>query len=701
MSKRLNKVLMAVLAAVVAICMVIATAGLTTARADVTTGNITMLDSAQVRQTGEMGIRFSATISATDYEALKAQGAEFGMIIAPADWVENDDDLAFGSSKLSLYDGTQGANDKFFNKGTNTPVLDVTDIDKDGDMSEYVLTCSFIKIKESNFDRNFKARAYYKVGNDYFHSEYVVERNIYTVASNALINGDVEDEVVTDYLVGIVGKVADEDSTLNVTVDGDVANKGDKFTVKATINTGKKVVNTAVALSVERDGAVVEDGLTYNEATGEYTVNTAGKLTLVGKVGNKTIDVKELTAKRTDVKVTLIPNKLRTSTSGHNDYVPFDDTSRVFYTDFQNVSNNVIGNGVILTTQVEDPENPDATVAFSDYTLSGNPTYYKLLANLNKVYIGNLDRTKKIQPVTGVSVTYTDAYGLEYTASLPVYGSNTLFDPAYYGQIENRFTATDALIVDSGKEKNGTKYWTTIEDVSLTSSKAEDLIRFTVMNKAGFEGQVTNKMWVFVISEAGNPNNWVKVSYGRFGGSAAYISMGMNTNAWSQTKLGYGYRGTSFTTLVNESSNDDPGWYYNGAGIANCNNGINNLATDSVKYVGEMLGFSIINSEVFVNAGIADGTYGAFQSHNSILPKAQQNNETYGITEWSGFDGFFEQGKKVDISFAATNFRAETTQYMIIDTLGGQKVTADWLNKMYYSYTTTNFPYLESDAANA
>ena len=294
MSKRLNKVLMAVLAAVVAICMVIATAGLTTARADVTTGNVTMLDSAQVRQTGEMGIRFSATISATDYESLKAQGAEFGMILAPADWVENDDDLAFGSSTLSLYDGTQGATDKFFAKGVNTPVQDVTDIDGDNDITEYVLTCSFIKIKETNFDRNFKARAYYKIGDNYFHSENVVDRNIYTVASKALISGDVEDEVVTDYLSGIVGKVADENSTLNVVVNGDVVNKGDKFTATATLTTAKnKVVETGVALSVERDGATVTDGLTY--ADGEYTVNAPGYITVVGTVGAKSVEVKELT----------------------------------------------------------------------------------------------------------------------------------------------------------------------------------------------------------------------------------------------------------------------------------------------------------------------------------------------------------------------------------------------------------------------
>ena len=181
MSKRLNKILMAVLAAVVALCMAIATLGVFTTKAAVSTGDIVMLDSAQVRQTGEMGIRFTATISESDYETLSAQGAEFGMILAPADWVENDDDLAFGSSALSLYDGTQGATDKFFAKGTNTPVQDINNFDGDDDTSEYILTCSFIKIKESNFDRNFKARAYYKIGNDYFHSEYVVERNIYTV----------------------------------------------------------------------------------------------------------------------------------------------------------------------------------------------------------------------------------------------------------------------------------------------------------------------------------------------------------------------------------------------------------------------------------------------------------------------------------------------------------------------------------------
>lgn len=697
MSKRLNKVLMAVLAAVVAICMVIATAGLTTARADVTTGNITMLDSAQVRQTGEMGIRFSATISATDYEALSAQGAEFGMIIAPADWVESDDDLAFGSSKLSLYNGTQGATDKFFNKGTNTPVQDITDFDGDNDTSEYILTCSFIKIKESNFDRNFKARAYYKVGENYFHSENVIDRNIYTVASNALVNGDVEDEVVTDYLAGIVGKVADEDSTLNVTVNGDVANKGDKFTITATINTGKKVVDTAVALSVERDGEPVVDGLTY--ANGEYTVNTAGYLTLVAKVGDKTIDVKELTAKRTDVKVTLVPG---VAGSKWSEFVALDDTSKVSYSNFVNNKVDAMGNSVILKATIEDPENPDAVVTYDDFTLTGNPTYYKLNKYSGQTYLANLDRTKKIEPVTGVSVSYTDAYGFEYTASLPVYGSMSDFEAAYYGQVENKFTATDALIIDSRKSwasgNSTAMHWTTIEDVSLTSKAVEDLIRFTIMNKPGFEGQLPNKMWQFIISESGNPNNWIKVCFGRFPADG-YITFGMNTNAWSQSKIGYALRGTAFNTLINEPDNNNNGLWTDGFGIYNCLYGNNKWANDSEKYTGEMVGFSVVNSEVFLNYGNTSGVW--TNRGVAILPKTSQNNETYGVTEWSGFDGFFEQGKKVDISFAATNFRLETTQYMIIDTLGGQKVTADWMNKMYYSYTTTGLPYLESDAANA
>ncbi len=699
MSKKLSKVMIAILAAVMAFCFCIAMASTTTAKADVADCKIEMVDKVQVRQTGEMGIRFNATISAADYDALTAAGAEFGMILAPADWLTSDAELSFYSTTLVEYDGTQGATDKFFAKGTNVPVQDVTDIDGDNDITEYVLTCSFIKIKDTNFDRDFVARAYFKVGADYYESETVVERNIYTVASKALIGGDVEDDVVTDYLADIVGKVATEDSTLNVVVNGDVANKGDKFTVTATLTTAKnKVVETGVALSVERGGDIVVDGLSFDATTGEYTVNTAGKLTLVAKAGGKTVDVKELTAKRSDVSVTLVPG---VAGETWKDFVALADASKVLYSDFTNNKVDLMGNSVILKATIEDPENPDATVGYNDFTLTGNPTYYQLNNYSGQIYLANLDRTKKIEPVTGVSVTYTDTYGLEYTASLPVYGSYSDVTIANFGKDDVKWTATDSLLVESKNMSSGYTHWTTIEDVPLTSLSTESLIEFTVLkDDVANNGQYTSKTLTFIVSEAGNPSNWIKVAMCTY--SNGYVAIGMNTPNWPTTKLGYAMRGTSFNTLISTADDSNPGWYNSDNYFATrALFGSHQWAHDAENYRGEMIAFSVLDSEVFISAGWKkDASWTWTNVSSALLPKVNQT-ETNGLSEFNAFDGFNALGKKVDISFAASNFRLDNGLLFVIDKLGGEKVTADWLDNMYYSYTTTGMPYLESDATNA
>ncbi len=704
MSKKLNKILTAILAVAFAFCFVIALTSVTTAKAGTGTGEITMINGVKVREEGNLGIQFTATISADDYTQLKSQGAKFGMILAPSDWVQNNEDLNFQSTTLVEY-GKQSAGQNFFAKGLNTPVLDENDFDGDGDTTEYVLNCYFIKIKESNFDRSFKARAFYQIGNDYTYSENVVETNVYTTASKVVVEGTQNADVAT-YVEGIVAKVIETyDLNVALTGDEDGVTKGDDVSVTATVTDGTNTIETACVITLTRNDDIVVNGLTENN-DGSYKLATAGKVSVMATIASETVTVKELdVARDTEVALSIIPGTVESGEDARwTSFAELTDSTKVTSSDFQYNKVDAMGNSVKLKAVIEDPDNPDATVSPEDYTLEEGTEYITVGNYEGHAYLANFDRTKKIPLKTSVTLTYTDEYGIKHTSDpLPIYGNYNTFDSPYYGQVADRFTATDALIIENRLVGSNT-LWTTIKGVSLTSTATEDLIRFTIMNKkADLADKLLNKMYQIVISETGNPDNWVRICFGRHP-SDGYTSMGINTNAWSTAKLAYASRNGTFNTLKNEPTDSDGGWWSDAfSNIRNCLYGLNPLATDATKYVGEMLGFSIVDSEVFVNYGKADGSYNHWKNGDgtsrSIYAKENQNNETYGITPWNGFSNF--EGKTVDISIAGTNFRQEESQYIIIDTLGGQKVTADWINNMYYSYTTTSLPYLESDAANA
>lgn len=692
MSKKLSKVMIAILAAVMAFCFCIAMASTTTAKADVADCKIEMVDKVQVRQTGEMGIRFNATISAADYDALTAAGAEFGMILAPADWLTSDAELSFYSTTLVEYDGTQGATDKFFAKGTNVPVQDVTDIDGDNDITEYVLTCSFIKIKDTNFDRDFVARAYFKVGADYYESETVVERNIYTVASKALIGGDVEDDVVTDYLADIVGKVATEDSTLNVVVNGDVANKGDKFTVTATLTTAKnKVVETGVALSVERDGDIVVDGLSFDATTGEYTVNTAGKLTLVAKAGGKTVDVKELSIKRDDVTFNLIPGR-RSSTGSGVVFTPLVDTDNVLYSDFgYNVNDNVhrTGSSIVLTYELEDAlkaDSPDVK-----FTIESDTAWLKEIRD-GSVYLAAVASAGIPATDSIVTGTYTDVDGMTYTDSFKISG-HTLAE----GYNETAYSTYSYTNDDKTVSFNQISTYISnetsvlIKNVPLTTSHDADVIRLTYPNwDESTKTQIARMSVRFV--DVNDPNNWVEVLVGRHASAPSNQILGVNTSAWESKLAGKSRTAMYYSTRYSELYLHNDTQLDLGVHAMDFTrfNTLNTFDVYGDAYYYHMGGFSVVNDEVCFNT-ISSGA----RTNVTIFTKEQQATELLAndavkdldLSVWSGFTDKGVTNVNVIISVARI-VTPEGAQYeeqrLLIDTLGGRAVTAEDASKFVY-----------------
>lgn len=170
MSKAIRKVLMLTLTLAMAICMVVAGAtsvfatdgALSKQVADVT---LTMGSGAEVRIIGQddkdNGLRFSATISAEDYEGLKAnadyQKVTFGIVIVPAEWTEiyelTEENL-FGTDAKYCWDGAQAGKAEIIN-------LEANSLTKNAD-GNYFLKGSIVGLQDYNIGRAFTARAYAK-----------------------------------------------------------------------------------------------------------------------------------------------------------------------------------------------------------------------------------------------------------------------------------------------------------------------------------------------------------------------------------------------------------------------------------------------------------------------------------------------------------------------------------------------------------
>ena len=195
---------------------------------------IGLINGASVRLSSPTGIRFTAILGA-DYLNSFDGDVSFGIIIAPTDYVQKAGEFTVEALAALGYDVTHKEikADKYVNE----------DPASDG---YYEFTGVLAPIQEGNYERAFSARAYVKVGNTYYYSEYdesLNSRSIAVVAERAyndLAVGKSEDypymvveDVYTPYsasqrntLLGFLGKTATDIYALSYNVRAAQDEKG-------------------------------------------------------------------------------------------------------------------------------------------------------------------------------------------------------------------------------------------------------------------------------------------------------------------------------------------------------------------------------------------------------------------------------------------------------------------------------------------
>lgn len=271
---------------------------------------------ASIRTGVPYGIRYTASISQSEYETLQSSysSVEYGVLICPTDLL---------AGKTLDFDYTDGLVPENADEGqvefgyvAVTPVLDEA-------VGRYVMKGSLVSIEEENLSRPFTGKAYIKTTDSTGVVKYVyteeVSRAIYTVATYALNSVDQEFTATLDekedgatqtpreYLNEIINKVQSVYGEPEITVVStnaetkayNILNGGDEFTVTATV---KKTVG-GVTRTLEACPTVVLD-----ETAGEAGVELT-------KIGTNTYRVKGYDTDGYNFKATIGTgnNKLETA----------------------------------------------------------------------------------------------------------------------------------------------------------------------------------------------------------------------------------------------------------------------------------------------------------------------------------------------------------------------------------------------------
>lgn len=277
MKNSLRKNLIAILTALFAVML--AFSALTasfSAKADVTPVEladavITMHDGASIKTSGNMGIKFKATLSVSDYEGLKAKYGDtlsYGMIIAPADFVDSDTDMNVNGwtvtendveVEVKKYEGVKESGVKYFQMATVQPVLNT-------ETNLYEFFGAFVGVQTENYARDFVVRAFATASGEQPNYSAQTSRNVYTVATYAMESGAIADnETAETYFKEITGSVnASYAKGYNVTVEN-LTDAGAKFEV------GDKISVTATV--VDANGNTVEAKPTLSSISGKLTKN--------------------------------------------------------------------------------------------------------------------------------------------------------------------------------------------------------------------------------------------------------------------------------------------------------------------------------------------------------------------------------------------------------------------------------------------
>lgn len=228
-----------------------------------------MENGAAVRVNGDEvnGLRFSAEMSADTYNSLKAQGATFGIVIVPRDYITEGYELTaanlFGANAKYSATATVGASQTV----RRMLLLDnLTPSNRDSD-SNYELYGAITDILNSNLTREFVGVAYAYVNGEYIVASYYGNdmdnnaRSIYYVAQRAVDANDNASKVQEKYIDTYNQLVEDAGKTYNVgyTVNHIRTRKG-VMEVETENLTG--VLNSTVEIAAkEYDGFALTSGV--------------------------------------------------------------------------------------------------------------------------------------------------------------------------------------------------------------------------------------------------------------------------------------------------------------------------------------------------------------------------------------------------------------------------------------------------------
>lgn len=227
-----------------------------------------MVDGASIRTSAPTGIRFTAKISESDYTTLTAGGAEvsFGMVIMPYSYVAQygDADTVFNADTKYTFDANDTTKVRVLHDSVNKLTTK-----KDG---YYYLNAALTNIAESNYEKEFYARAYYSDGTNYYFTpdngtdnvrsvSYVAQKALedhYDTASKTNYSAATV-ATLTDYITqfetisngSVTLTVADAADITSIAVDGTVvtptATSGNTVTLATTIGRHKATITTAKA----------------------------------------------------------------------------------------------------------------------------------------------------------------------------------------------------------------------------------------------------------------------------------------------------------------------------------------------------------------------------------------------------------------------------------------------------------------------
>ncbi len=151
---------------------------------------------------GSNGMRFTASLSSSDYTAIEGAGASYGMLIMPAEYVSQYGDLTaenvFGASPK--YDYAVLTDGEWVYTGDNTTVKRIINIQYDeldtNEKGDCVIRGSIVDVNSANITRAFIGRAYIRYGEvgsyQYEMADYVsdnildYQRSMYQVAKAAI-----------------------------------------------------------------------------------------------------------------------------------------------------------------------------------------------------------------------------------------------------------------------------------------------------------------------------------------------------------------------------------------------------------------------------------------------------------------------------------------------------------------------------------